>query len=172
MAGWRPGSRNGAGNTVAAVEIIDFEPALTRDFDRLNREWLEKLFRVEEIDQEILTNPQATIVAHGGVILFARNAGNIVGTVALKHHGDGVYELTKMAVSPALRGGGIGRELLRAAIDRYRQIGGALLYLESHSSLKNAIHLYKTAGFVHEPPPRVSEYARADVYMVYRGDPN
>ena len=154
------------------LEILDFDPALTADFDRLNREWLETLFRVEEIDQEILTNPEGTIIADGGVILFARSADEIVGTAALKHHGKGVYELTKMAVSPELRGGGIGRELLRAAIDRYRQIGGTMLYLESHSSLSNAIHLYEAAGFVHEPPPRVSEYARADVYMVYRGDPN
>ena len=157
---------------MSALEIIDFEPAFTGDFDRLNREWLETLFRVEEIDQEILTNPQSRIVAHGGVILLARCGVDIVGTVALKHHGEGVYELTKMAVSPALRGGGIGRELLRAAIDRYRHIEGSMLYLESHSSLKNAIHLYESAGFVHEPPPRVSEYARADVYMVYRDDAN
>ena len=154
------------------MEIVDFEPGLTADFDRLNREWLENLFRVEEIDQEILTNPEGTIIAHGGVILFARHGGDVVGTVALKHHGDGVYELTKMAVSPHLRGGGIGRELLRAAIDRYRQIDGSMLYLESHSSLQNAIHLYRDAGFVHEPPPRASEYARADVYMVYRDAPN
>ena len=157
---------------MAGMEIVDFEPGLTADFDRLNREWLENLFRVEEIDQEILTNPESTIIAHGGVILFARQGGDVVGTVALKHHGDGVYELTKMAVSPHLRGGGIGRELLRAAIDRYRQIDGSMLYLESHSSLQNAIHLYRAAGFVHEPPPRASEYARADVYMVYRDAPN
>ena len=153
---------------MAALEVIDFEPALTADFDRLNREWLENLFRVEEIDQEILTNPQGTIIAHGGVILFARQQGEVVGTVALKHQGDGVFELTKMAVAPACRGGGIGRALLRSAIARYHEIGGSRLYLESHSSLVNAIHLYESAGFVHEPPPKPSEYARADVYMIYR----
>ena len=157
---------------MTGVDIVDFEPGLTADFDRLNREWLEKLFRVEEIDQEILSNPEGTIIAHGGIILFAKQAADVVGTVALKHHGGGVYELTKMAVSPELRGGGIGRELLRAAIDRYRQIGGSMLYLESHSSLRNAIHLYRAAGFAHEPPPRASEYARADVYMVYQDNPN
>ena len=157
---------------MASVDIIEFEPGLTADFERLNREWLETLFRVEEIDQEILTNPGGTIVAGGGVILFARHADAIVGTVALKHHGAGVYELTKMAVSPDLRGGGIGRKLLRAALERYHRIEGSLLYLESHSSLVNAIHLYESAGFVHEPPPAVSEYARADVYMVYRGSHN
>lgn len=154
---------------MAGLQVIDFEPALSADFDRLNREWLETLFRVEEIDQDILTDPEGTIIAHGGVILFARQHGEIVGTVALKHHGDAVFELTKMAVAPARRGGGIGRAILRAAIDRFHAIGGSRLYLESHSSLVDAIHLYERAGFVHEPPPAVSEYARADVYMVYRG---
>lgn len=159
-------------DATVSVQVIDFEPALTADFDRLNREWLESLFRVEEIDQDILTNPEATIIAHGGVILFARQQGEVVGTVALKHQGDGVYELTKMAVTPARRGGGIGRELLRAALERYREIDGSMLYLESHSSLRNAIHLYESAGFEHESPPAPSEYARADVYMVYRGSRN
>lgn len=157
---------------MADLEIIDFAPAYAAAFDALNREWLETLFRVEAIDQEMLADPEGTIVAHGGVILFARRSGEIVGTVALKHHGDGLYELTKMAVSPAARGGGIGRELLRAAIGRFLVIEGTRLYLESHSSLTDAIHLYETAGFRHEAPPTPSEYARADVYMVYRGDAN
>ena len=153
---------------MATVEVIDFEPALTADFDRLNREWLETLFRVEGIDQQILTDPEGTIIAHGGEILFARQEGQVVGTVALKHQGEQVFELTKMAVAPACRGGGIGRALLQAAIARFHHIGGSRLYLESHSSLVNAIHLYESAGFVHERPPEPSEYARADVYMVYR----
>jgi hypothetical protein len=31
--------------------------------------------------------------------------------------------------------------------------------------------LYKSAGFAQETPPVPSDYQRADVYMVYRGDP-
>lgn len=153
---------------MADIEIIDFAPAYAAAFDALNREWLEKLFRVEEIDQAILTDPAGTIISHGGIILFASRSGDIVGTIALKHQGKNVFELTKMAVSPDARGGGIGRQLLRAAIDRFLAIEGSRLYLESHSSLKDAIHLYETAGFVHESPPAPSDYARADVYMVYR----
>lgn len=157
---------------MADLEIIDFAPAYAAAFEALNREWLEKLFRVEEIDQNMLTDPEGTIIAQDGVILFARRSGDIVGTVALKHQGDKVFELTKMAVSPDARGGGIGRQLLRAAIDRFLAIKGSRLYLESHSSLTDAIHLYETAGFIHEAPPAPSEYARADVYMVYRGKAN
>lgn len=154
------------------VEIIEFAASHAAAFDRLNREWLERLFRVEEIDEVMLADPEGSIVARGGAILFARQADEIVGTVALKRQGEGLFELTKMAVAPEFRGAGIGRALLQRAIGKFHEIGGSRLYLESHSSLVDAIYLYESAGFVHEPSPRVSEYARADVYMVYRGGAN
>ena len=89
-------------------------------------------------------------------------------TDLLRNAGDGVYELTKMAVEPALRGAGIGRALLEAAIDAYRGLGGRELYLESSSVLVPALRMYESAGFVHHPAPRPgSHYARADVHMVW-----
>ncbi len=90
--------------------------------------------------------------------------------LALKHQGDGVYELTKMAVTGPFQGRGIGRDLLRAAIERFARIGGRKLYLESNSRLGPALALYESAGFRHETPPEASDYARADVYMVFRGE--
>lgn len=155
---------------MSAVEIIDFELRYAEAFERLNREWLEKYFRVEPVDEVVLSDPQGKVIDDGGVILFARAGDDIVGTVALKHQGAGVFELTKMAVTAAVQGTGIGRSLLCAAIDRYESEGGCRLYLESHSSLARALALYETAGFVHTASPVASEYDRADVYMVYRPD--
>ena len=73
-----------------------------------------------------------------------------------------------MAVTASWQGGGIGRALMLAAIDRFKAIGGKMLFLESHSSLTTAIGLYESAGFVHARPPRGSDYARADTYMIYQ----
>ena len=118
---------------------------------------------------EVLSHPQR-IIAAGGEILLARAAGRSVGTVALMHAGDGRYELTKMAVTPAWQGRGISRQLLRAALDAYRALGGRELFLESSSLLTPALTLYESAGFVHAPRPAgPAHYGRADVYMVYRG---
>jgi len=127
---------------------------------------------VEPFDEEVLGNPERHILADGGRILFAlhgeRDRMRAVGTVALRHDGDGVYELTKMAVEPGLRGGGIGRALLLAAIELYQQLQGRELYLESSSVLEPALRLYESAGFVHHPAPRPgSHYDRADVHMVW-----
>ena len=149
------------------LQIADFKAEYAGDFERLNREWLERSFRVEDIDRRILAAPEAQIIKHGGHILFASIGGEVVGTVALKHHGEGLFELTKMAVTLAWQGNGIGRALLGAAIARFERVAGEKLYLESHSSLTAAIGLYQSAGFVHARHPGASDYARSDTYMVY-----
>lgn len=154
----------------ATVEIVDYAVCHGDAFARLNIEWLEEHFVVEPIDREVLSNPHRTIVEPGGAVLFACIEGEAVGTVALKHAGAGVFELTKMAVTARCQGMGIGRQLLSAALDRFNELGGERLYLESNSSLAAALALYESAGFRHETPPQRSEYARADVYMVYRPD--
>jgi ribosomal protein S18 acetylase RimI-like enzyme len=157
--------------TETEVEIVDYSADFGDAFARLNREWLEKYFRVEPIDEKVLSDPQSSILDPGGAILYALVGGEAVGTVALKHQRAGSYELTKMAVTSDHQGQGLGRKLLRAAIARFAQLDGNFLYLESHSSLTGALALYESAGFCHRPPPSASDYERADTYMVYRSNP-
>jgi DNA-binding MarR family transcriptional regulator/GNAT superfamily N-acetyltransferase len=152
----------------APVEIIPFERRYAADFKRLNIEWLEKYFRVEPIDEEVLSKPQRILRA-GGAILLARHRGAIVGTCALLHAGEGRFELSKMAVTAGHQGLGIGRKLIHAAIAEYRARAARELFLESNSRLTPAITLYESAGFVHAPRPAPSHYERSDVYMVYVG---
>ena len=151
--------------------IVEWDPRYGDAFGRLNREWLDKYFRVEEVDEPVLDDPSTHIIAQGGVILYLLDAGEAVGTVALKHQGDSIYELTKMAVTEAAQGRGFGRRLLSAAIDRFREIDGKRLYLESNSSLATALALYESAGFRHEARPEPSDYERADVFMVWSNTP-
>ena len=154
------------------IRIVDFDPRWRADFARLNIQWLEQYFVVEPIDREVLSDPDTHILADGGHVLFAIDEDDrVVGTVALKHEGDGVYELTKMAVDPSVRGRGIGRLLMEGALRTYRAVEGRELFLESNSSLAPALNLYESVGFRHHTAPRPgSHYARADVYMVYEAD--
>lgn len=154
------------------MEIVDFNPDYAAAFERLNLEWLEKYFWVEDVDRRILSNPQADVIDHGGHILFVIVANEPVGTVALKHHGDGCYELTKMAVTASQQGQGLGRALMLAAIERFHSIPGQMLYLETNSNLHTAIGLYESAGFRHASHPTGSDYARSDTYMIYQPDGN
>jgi ribosomal protein S18 acetylase RimI-like enzyme len=150
------------------VEIVSYEPRYSDDFKRLNIEWLERYFRVEPIDVEVLSKPEA-ILAAGGFILMARSAGTIIGTCAVMHAEGTRFELTKMAVTAAWQGQGVGRQLLVAALAAFRARGGGDLFLETNSRLAPAIALYESLGFVHAPRPEgPSHYERADVYMDYR----
>lgn len=152
----------------AAVEVIPFERRYTADFKRLNVEWLQKHFRVEPIDEKVLSRP-LRILRDGGAIFLARYHGAIVGTCALLNAGSERFELSKMAVTPGHQGLGIGRKLIEAVIGCYLERGGRQLFLESNRKLTPAITLYESAGFVHSPRPEPSHYERSNVYMVYVG---
>jgi DNA-binding MarR family transcriptional regulator/GNAT superfamily N-acetyltransferase len=151
-----------------AVEIIAFERRYGPDFKRLNVEWLEKYFRVEPIDEEVLSRPMR-ILRDGGAIFLARYRGAIVGTCALLNAGSARFELAKMAVTAGHQGLGIGRKLIEAVIADYLTRGARELFLESNSKLTPAITLYESAGFVHASRPEPSHYERSNVYMVYVG---
>jgi putative acetyltransferase len=151
------------------IRVVDYSPRWRTDFERLNVEWLERWFTVEPVDRELLADPETHVLAGGGLVLFAIDTDDhAVGTVALKHEGGGVYELTKMAVDPDQRGRGVGRLLIEAVLTAFADLGGQELYLESNSRLEAAIALYESVGFRHQPVPRPgSVYSRADVYMVW-----
>ncbi|HEX7046297.1 MAG TPA: GNAT family N-acetyltransferase [Gammaproteobacteria bacterium] len=149
------------------VELLPFTPDYKDAFRDLNREWLEALFYVEDYDLQQLEHPER-ILAAGGEIWFARLDGVMVGTGALYCDGDGVFEIAKMAVTGNARGHGIGRLLLEKLIQRFQELGGRRLVLETNSSLSAAIALYRSAGFVDYTPSKPSEYARANVFMEWR----
>ena len=158
-----------AGTRLQGIRIVGFDPRWRAAFATLNIEWLEHWFVVEDYDREVLGNPEKYILANGGQILFAIDGEeHVLGTVALKHEGNGVYELTKMAVSPEARGRGVGRLLMAAVLELYRTLAARELFLESSSLLGPALALYESVGFRHHPAPRAgSHYARADVHMIW-----
>lgn len=136
-------------------------------FRKLNEEWITRYFTLEAKDREILNSPVQSILLKGGHIFIAYAEAEAVGCVALIPMRDGVYELSKMAVSPHLRGRGIGRRLLQHAIAEARNIGAKSLFLGSNTRLENAVHLYESVGFRHVKPESLPPmpYSRADVFM-------
>jgi GNAT superfamily N-acetyltransferase len=149
------------------VIVREFQAADADAFFELNREWIQRHFWLEPADLEVLWHPQTAILDLGGCIFMAVRNGACVGCCALIAMGSGEYELAKMAVTPAERRHGVGRQLIAAAIAKAERIGATRLYLETNHTLTGAIALYESMGFSHLPPSRVkpSHYTRADVYM-------
>lgn len=152
-----------------SVQIVDYSPEFHDDFKRLNHEWIEQYFTLEDTDHQSLDRPNETILNSGGHIYMALDHGEVVGTCALIKIDSNTYELAKMAVTERARGKGIGWLLGQAAIRKAREFGAKTIYLESNTILKPAIQLYQKLGFqkvVGHPSP----YARCNIQMELRLD--
>jgi ribosomal protein S18 acetylase RimI-like enzyme len=150
------------------MEIVDFHEGLAPAFKALNVAWIGRYFVLEPKDLEVLDDPAGKVIAPGGHILMAVEAGAPIGCVALIAMKDGGFEVAKMAVTEAHKGRGLGRELMAACIERARSAGVKRLYLETNSSLAPALGLYRRFGFQEVRPAEPSPYARADVMMELR----
>ena len=64
---------------------------------------------------------------------------------------EGVAEVVKFYFSPALRGKGMGKEILGRVEQSAREAGYQYLYLESFPEFSKAVGMYEKAGFQHLP---------------------
>lgn len=149
-----------------AIEIIPFELKYAQHFYDLNVEWLTTFFYVEPHDEEVLSQAKKYIIDNGGYIFFAKLDGKIVGTVALLKMDENSFELSKMAVTPSLRGKKIGQQLVQHCIDFAKEQQLDKLVLYSNRKLENAIYIYKKYGFIEIPIETNNPYARGDIKMV------
>ncbi|MCM1371996.1 MAG: bifunctional helix-turn-helix transcriptional regulator/GNAT family N-acetyltransferase [Bacteroides sp.] len=149
------------------VEIVEYQSQYKKAFYDLNRKWIELYWELEPHDIEVLENPEKNILEEGGHIFVALYNGFPVGVCALcpmPEESTYDFELAKLAVNNSIRRKGIGRRLCNAVIDKARELGGKMLFLESNTRLKTAIALYRKLGFK-ELPEYHPAYARGDIQM-------
>ena len=151
--------------TETQVQIIEYESKYSSDFARLNYEWIEEYFAIEETDRKMLDNAEEYIIKRGGQIFFASISDKIVGTVALIAVGDDSFELAKMAVTNGFRGLKIGDELMSACIEYSKKVGKKRIFLLSNTKLLPALNLYKKFGFKEIPLDPKTPYQRTDIQM-------
>lgn len=147
------------------IEIIPFSSQFAGDFQELNLAWLKKYFWVEAHDQEVLGKPEKYILEPGGNIFFAKEDTQIIGTVALMKMEDGVFELTKMAVTPEAQGKKVGQKLMEHTLNYAKEKGWKRLIIYSNRKLENAIYIYLKYGFQEIPIEENNPYARGDIKM-------
>ena len=148
------------------IRIVTYEPQYKQDFIRLNKQWIETFFRLEQSDLDTFAHIDDCIIGCGGQIFLAINdSGLVVGCCALKPHPESdCFELAKMAVSPEAQGKGIGRKLGDALLDYARNHGVKRIFLEGNTRLEASIALYRKLGFK-EIPLKGNSYERCDILM-------
>ncbi len=98
---------------------------------------------------------QANYLARGGVFRILEEHGVVVGCGGLYPLDATTAEVRKMYFVPALRGRGLGRQLLNELIDCARAAGFEKLVLQTASPLVEARALYASAGFAEVPARHV-----------------
>lgn len=96
-----------------------------------------------------------------GCLLLARINGEAAGCVALRKFDQGVGEMKRLFVYPKFRGLGIGYQLVKEVVDRAGRIGYKSLVLDTLPSMRRAIMLYESLGFVETLPYRHNPIAGA-----------
>lgn len=136
------GAERAADNeTVSAqpVRTITLRPARTRDV------WaIRALIDVYADDRTLLSKATVTLFEDVPEFVVAEDAqGQVVGCAAVHVLWEDLAEVRTLAVSPALRGTGVGRLLLRDAIERGRDLGVRRMFC-----LTFEVDFFAAAGFV------------------------
>ena len=87
-----------------------------------------------------------------GCIILAKQNDKMVGCVALKPIGDNVCEMKRLYVRPEARGEGLGKRLVEELIIFAQKSAYQSMKLDTVAKLKEAIHLYRSLGFIETIP--------------------
>ncbi len=94
-----------------------------------------------EIEADISACPEG--------ILVAEMDGNVVGYITCRLDLESrVGHISNMAVLPACQGRGLGKQLMQAALDNFRQKGMELARIETLAQNEVGARFYPKAGFV------------------------
>jgi ribosomal protein S18 acetylase RimI-like enzyme len=122
--------------------VADGDVDVLRELFREYAAWLGPEGWFTDLEAELAALP-------GGyeALLVARRDGEPVGCVALKPLPDGTCEMKRLYVRPDARGSGAGRALVEASIGRARELGYAVMRLDTLPTMDAARALYLLLGF-------------------------
>ena len=79
--------------------------------------------------------------------------GALVGGIGIAEFQGDCCELQKLYLADSAKGHGFGYEMIRFAEDSARALGYRRIYLETHTNLAAAIHVYERSGYHQIPRP-------------------
>ena len=79
---------------------------------------------------------------------------------------DNCCELQKLYLSEEYKGQGLGYRMIAFLEDRARELGYDQVYLETHSNLKPAIHIYEKSGYREIERPAAVVHSSMDRFFL------
>ncbi|VIO73648.1 bifunctional helix-turn-helix transcriptional regulator/GNAT family N-acetyltransferase [Bradyrhizobium ivorense] len=118
-------------------------------------------------DVKLSRDPDAKdMVRPRGAFIVAMSDGLPIGCVGLKGGAGEFAEIKRLWVAPATRGLGLGRRLMDAAETAARELGIAVLRLDTNSALAEAGQLYRRSGW--SEIPRFNDDPYPDLFFEKR----
>lgn len=99
-----------------------------------------------------------------GALIVAEAGGALCGCVALRKLEEGICEMKRLFVDDTFKGQGIGKELVRMIIEAARAKKYRAMRLDTLSTMKSALALYRAFGF-RETEAYVYNPLQGAVYM-------
>jgi len=131
-----------------APEITAFRPEHADGFRALVSDTLREFgFEPDPSFDPDLADPAAVYEA----LWVATERDDVVGSIALRRTGGREVELKRMYLRPSMRGRGLGRLLLEAALAWARTNGIERITLDTTQDMQAARRLYEAHGFVRVP---------------------
>jgi N-acetylglutamate synthase-like GNAT family acetyltransferase len=100
----------------------------------------------DDFDKELESLP-GEYSAPGGSLLLAYVDNEVAGCVALKKVEEKLCEMKRLYVRPQYRGEELGRMLAISIMQEAKKIGYETMCLNTTSTMKEAISLYRSIGF-------------------------
>ena len=149
------------------MQVIEYQEKYKKDFVKLNTQWVERYFVMEDADLEVLEHVD-DLLKSGAMIYFAVEEDQVLATcMAMPLDGD-VWEICKLAASGQYTGTGAGSAVFRASMNYAKEHGAKKLTLISNSRLKPALPIYKKFGFKEVPLNKAYwGFERADIEFEY-----
>ncbi len=142
------GRRGGAAGAPLISDAGSGDVAELRELFREYAAWIGVDFWHYDFEDEL-----AALPGYYEALLIARDdAGELVGSVAVKHLPDGDAELKRLYVRPAARGTGLGKTLAAAAVERARELGYKTIRLDTLPRMEAALGIYASLGFMPSTP--------------------
>ncbi|MCR5416729.1 MAG: GNAT family N-acetyltransferase [Pseudobutyrivibrio sp.] len=105
---------------------------------------------------------------NGKYFVLIDELDNVVGGVGFSpcDFMDDTAELQKLYLSDSVKGSGLGYEMLHFIEDEMRACGFRKVYLETHTVLKAALHIYEKTGYYLIPRPNEVIHSTMDSFYV------
>ena len=113
--------------------------------------WLNIDLSFQNFEEELLQLKEMYSEPTGAIFLLQQE-NEFIGCVAIRKKGEGIAELKRMYIKPAIRKVGAGTLLLEQALTAAKLLGYTLIRLDTLANMTPAINLYKKHGFYEIAP--------------------